>query len=269
MYQQEKIKVFFDESGKRKDKPNLMGGLSIPSKIYSLPEIESYSQQLRDGTLSLHWKDVTGKSEDRENIIQILNFIASYHHMIKFNVIHYDYSMLAQRREEFDEDLISKMIYTKFPERIIYGLLRGYGRNVYINTEIYIENSTEYQAFELDNLIKEQLNIQSLYRAEHYVVSSSQLVPKGQEIGVEVTDLLLGVIRNIIENKPDDSKGYKIRNEVIINLLKKPKFYSLIKNIKYFEWTNTKELAEIDFHDYLQLFIANHYEKWNDTPSSS
>ncbi|MGN7942990.1 DUF3800 domain-containing protein [Niallia sp. RD1] len=262
MVQNENIKVFFDESGKRKDKPNLMGGLSIPSKIYSLPEIEALSQQLRDGTVKLHWKDVTGKADYRTNIVKALNLIAEYHHLLKFNVIHYDYSMLANRRG-FGEDLIDRMIYTKFPERIIYGLLRGYGRTVDITTDIYIEDSTEYKSFQLNDLIKEQLNIQSLYRGEHYVVLTSQLVPKGEEIGVEITDLLLGVIRNIIENKPDsESKQYQIRNSVIISLLKNPKFYSLISNIKYFEWSNVRELTEINFNDYLQIFIANHYEYW-------
>ncbi|MGM7637610.1 DUF3800 domain-containing protein [Bacillus sp. Hm123] len=261
MQQKESIKVFFDESGKRKTKPNLMGGLSIPSKIYSLPEIEAYSQRLRDGEISLHWKDVTGHDKDRRNIIQVLEFIAKYHNMIKFNVIHYDYSMLTSRKE-FESDLIDKMIYTKFPERIIYGLLRGYGRTVDLTADIYIEDATEYQSFQLDNLIKEQLNIHSLYRAEHYAVSSSQLVPKAQEIGVEITDLLLGVIRNIIENKPNGSKGYTVRNEVIINLLKNQDFYTMIQNVRYFEWTNTKELTEINFNEYLRLFIANHYEKW-------
>lgn len=58
--------------------------------------------------------------------------------------------------------LIEKMIYTKFPERIIYGLLRWYGRTVDILTDIYIEDSTEYQSFELNKLIKEQINIQAL-----------------------------------------------------------------------------------------------------------
>lgn len=262
MNQKESIKVFFDESGKRKTKPNLMGGLSMPSKIYSVEEIELYSQQLRDGSIKLHWKEVTGESTYRENVINILKVIAKFHNMIKFNVIHYDYSMLANRRE-FGEDLIDKMIYTKFPERIIYGLLRGYGRTIDITTDIYIEDSTEYQSFELHNLIKEQLNIQALYRAEHYVVASSQLVPKGQEIGVEVTDLLLGVIRTIIENKADStSKGYALKNSVIIDLLKDENFYTLLSNIKYFEWTNARELTEINFKDYLQLFIANHYDKW-------
>ncbi|WP_138420582.1 DUF3800 domain-containing protein [Aquibacillus sediminis] len=261
LLQKENIKVFFDESGKRKNKPNLMGAISVPSSIYSLPEIELLSQKLRDGQMKLHWHDVTGKSEYRDNIMRSLKAIIKYQHLIKFNVIHYNFTALANRRD-FGEDLIEKMIYTKFPERIIYGLLRGYGRSIDVITDIYIEESTEYASFELNKLIKEQLNIQSLYRGENYYVSSSQLVPKGEEIGVEVTDLLLGVMRNILENKPNEtSKGYAIRNEVIIELLQDENFYNFISSIKYFEWTNTKELTEIDFNDYLQLFISKHLKR--------
>ncbi|NSL53211.1 hypothetical protein [Calidifontibacillus erzurumensis] len=70
MGNQEKISVFFDESGKRQTKLKLMGGLSIPAKIYSLPAIESFSQMLKDGKLELLWKEVTGSLGNRNNIIK-------------------------------------------------------------------------------------------------------------------------------------------------------------------------------------------------------
>lgn len=258
MQRTENIKVFFDESGKRKNPPNLMGGLAIPNNLYSLPNIEMYSQLLRDKEMKLHWEDVTGKAEVRQNITKVLKEISKYHHIIKINVINYDYSALTNRIG-FGKDLIEKMIYTKFPERIIYGLLRGYGKNTNIETDIYIEDSTEYQSFNLHEGIKEQLNIQSLYRNEQYVVKNSVLVPKGQEIGVELTDLLLGIIRTIISNRDNDTKGNGIRNEVINELLKDVYFYNLISGIKYFEWINSRELTEVSFKDYLQLYQAKHY----------
>lgn len=78
-----------------------------------------------------------------------------------------------------------------------------------------------------------------------------------------MTDLLLGVIRTIVENKPnDESKGCRTKNEVVIGLLKNFQFYTLIQNIKFYEWSNTKQLTEVDFRDYMQLFIANNYDKW-------
>lgn len=256
------LKVFFDESGKRKDKPNLMGGMVIPAKIYSNPKFELYSQKLRDKTLKLHFNAYTGHGPLREDMLEVLTFLSEYAQMIKFNVINYDYTTLIQR-DEFSDEMIQKMIYTKFPERIIYGLLRGYGRNVYIETDIYIEDASEYTKFQLQDLVKEQLNTQSLYRSEQYIVTGSQLVPKGEEIGVELTDLLLGVIRNIILNTPDEkSKGIKAKNVLVIELLKKEKFLSLLSNIKYYEWTNNKQLTEVSFNDYIQLFLASHHEKW-------
>jgi hypothetical protein len=262
MLQTDSLKVFFDESGKRSNKPNLMGGLAIPSKIYYSPNFEIYSQKLKDHEIALHWNQCTGDSKIRTTIIDVISLLAKYHRTIKFNVINYDYSTLASRKA-FEKDLIEKMIYTKFPERIIYGLLRGYGRNVYMETDIYIEDSTEYRAFKLNEVIKDQLNIQALYRGEQYVVENSSLVPKNVEIGVELTDLLLGIIRTVIENKSDDhSKAVKIKNGVIIELIKNDQFYAFLERIRYFEWTNAKELTEIGFNDYLQLFLASHHDKW-------
>lgn len=262
----ENIKVFFDESGKRKNKPNLMGGLSIPDTLYSLPSIDIYSQKLRNGEIKLHWENVTAnpeKTDTRANIMTVLKDIAQYHQLIKINVINYDYSTLANRAN-FGRDLIEQMIYTKFPERIIYGLLRGYGRNTNITTDIYIEHATEYEKLKLDEVIKEQLNIQSLYRGEQFAVNTSELVPKGREIGVELTDLLLGIIRTILENKGNNTKGNRIRNEVIVELFKNNDFYSLMSNIKYFEWVNTRELTEVSFSDYLQLYLAKHFNAWKE-----
>lgn len=254
------INVFFDESGKRKDKPNLMGALAIPDKIYCAPKLEKYAQKMKNGEISLHWNKCTGDTTVKNNIIDAVSVLVEYQKALKFNVINYDYSTLANRKE-YEKDLIEEMIYTKFPERIIYGLLRGYGRNIYINTNIYIEDSTEYQSFNLHENIKNQLNIQALYRGEQYIVMNSCLVPKGVQIGVELTDLLLGLVRTIIENKTNDtSKSVAVKNEVIIELINNNNFYSFLKSIKYYEWTNTRELYEVNFHDYLQLFMSTHHK---------
>ncbi|SFR10169.1 hypothetical protein [Desulfoscipio geothermicus] len=262
MQREQSIKVFFDESGKGSEKPNLMAGLVIPAIIYNSPDLESYSQQLRDNKLKLHWKSYAGDAKKREDITGVIEIFNKYCGMTKLNVINYDYSVLTGRKE-FDSKTVERMIYTKFPERIIYGLLRGYGKNVYIKTDIFIEHSSEYEVLRLHDVVKEQLNTQSLYRGEHYIVENSKLVPKGVEIGVELTDLLIGIIRTIIKNQPDDkSKSVNSKNNLVIQLLKNKIFHSFIENIRYFEWTSSKELMEINFKDYLQLFLSNHYEKW-------
>ena len=81
------INVFFDESGKRKEKPNLMGGLSIPLPLYQSPAFEQLSQKLRDGELKLHWTKYNGHSDLRVNITETINILSNFQNMIKFFVI--------------------------------------------------------------------------------------------------------------------------------------------------------------------------------------
>jgi hypothetical protein len=139
----------------------------------------------------------------------ILRLLAKYFEFIKMIVIHYDYSALVGATE-LGKDVVEDMIYTKFPERILYGLLRGYGKNIDIEAEVLIEKANEYEnlnlfqlrdkhehdvKLNLDDLVKDLLNIQALYRGENYVINNCRLVPKGEEIGVEMADMLLGIVR--------------------------------------------------------------------------
>lgn len=265
--------VFFDESGKRNNKPNLMGGLSIPHNVYCLDDFQALTQALRDRTIKLHFKNYSGDSKEREHFIQIGEVLAKFANFIRIIIINYNYSALAGSTE-LGKDLIEDMIYTKFPERILYGLLRGYGKNINIEAEVLIEQATEYESLnlfqlkdkhnvklKLDDLAKDLLNIQSLYRGENYVINDCRLVPKGEEIGVEMTDMLLGVVRTILENK--DSLGVKssAKNKLTMRLLQNDNFYSLIQNIRYFEWDQSKELPEINLTNYLQLFMAKHFSE--------
>lgn len=54
------LRIFFDESGKRKDKPNLMGGLSIPESLYASDKFIVWNQKLRDHEVKFHWVGYTG-----------------------------------------------------------------------------------------------------------------------------------------------------------------------------------------------------------------
>lgn len=267
----EKIMVFFDESGKRKNKPNLMGGLSVPYNIYCLPDFQLLSRELEDGKMTLHFKDYYGDSIDEQSFLRVGEIIAKYGNLLRMIVINYDYSILANRNE-FGKDLVEDMIYTKFPERILYGLLRGYGKNTYIDAEILIEQATEYESLQLyemlrhkevtlnlDKLVKDQLNIQSLYRGEHYVISDCRLVSKGVDIGVEMTDMLLGIVRTILENKESTTIKTTAKNRLVMDLLNNTQFYNFINSARYFEWSSSKELTEIELVGYIQLFIAKHY----------
>lgn len=255
--------VFFDESGKKKDKPLLMGGLAIPKSIYQRPEFS-----LLQGT-SLHWTAYTGFPPDRKELLRVINSIKPFENLMRLTVINYDQSLLEKNARPFPSHNLSlRTIYTKFPERIIYGLLRKFGKHTHLNAELIIENSTEYQTFNLPQLLSEQLNIQSLYRGENFSVLHARLEDKGKEIGLEITDLLLGILRTIIKNpSPETSNREKEKLTLILHLLQDPAFHSLLTaRLRYYEWTSAHELTEVDFSHYLQAFLSRHHTRWLPLP---
>ncbi|NOU99850.1 hypothetical protein [Paenibacillus planticolens] len=192
----------------------------------------------------------------------MMQLLGKHRKMLKFNVINYDHSILSNRAGTTSY-IADRVIYSKFPERLIYGLLRRYGKNAYIDAQICIEDAQEYRDLELNENLKEQLNVQSLYRGEQFIVSSSSLIPKGQEIGIELTDLLLGFIRTIILNEPNSkSKALHAKNTLIVELLKDSEFISFMESTRLFEWTLTRELTEINFTDYLQLYLSQHHDQF-------
>ncbi|MGZ4106901.1 MAG: DUF3800 domain-containing protein [Tumebacillaceae bacterium] len=256
--------VFFDESGKNNDTPTMMGALSIPFNIYNRPKIYELSHLIRQ--TDIHWTDYSGDSKERTLITKVIEEICKFKNVIRMNVINYDESILVQharKNHADDKRLAKRTIHTKFPERIIYGLLRKYG-NAHINADVIIERAEEYADFELPKFIETQLNTQSLYRGENYRVSKIELKSKGQEIGLELTDILLGMMRTIINNYDmTESRHKREKIKLIINLLRNELFYDLLtKRIKYYEWSNAKELIEVDFTSYLQAFLTTHYELW-------
>ncbi|ABO49385.1 hypothetical protein Dred_0847 [Desulforamulus reducens MI-1] len=245
------IRLFFDESGKNSDKPTLMGGLLIPDTVYRLKEFENLSALLKSAQLKLHWNEYSGGDNDRKNISNVIYSLMQYATMFKFNVIMYH----KPNGQDYNSGLFKKMVYNKLPERILYGLLR-HGVAVKTEVEIMIEKSTEYENTQLNKKIVDQLNIHSMYRGEPFHIRNCCLIPKGKEIGLELTDLILGIIRTIIKNKTNDSKGNTARNILITELLKNKNFYNFLINIKFFEWTAEKVLRDVDFNDYLQLFLS-------------
>lgn len=57
-------------------------------------------------------------------------------------------------------------------------------------------------------------------------------------------------------------KGLYMKTQLVIELLKIPLFYDFISNIKYYEWDSHKELSDVSFKDYLDLFMANHFREF-------
>lgn len=249
-----KASIFFDESGKNKDYLSLMGGLLIPDNIYNLDKIQEYNKDLKNRLFSLHWTKYNGDSNQTKLIKAIIAEIMKYYQLLDLNVI------LYERPKNFIKAQFDAMIYTKFPERIFYGLLRFHGNNTEIQTTIYIENATEYKSKNLSEKIVEQLNIQSTYRGENFKIKKCEYKSKNEEIGIEITDILLGIIRSILEND-NSSNTKRARNNLIISLLQDANFYTFMKEIKFFEWKNTNRLEMVEFEYPLRVFLSSQ-DKW-------
>lgn len=272
------MNIFFDESGTKKDKPTTMGGLLIPQTIYSTYEFNEINEKLREHHYTkLHWTEFTGYQKLKNDIIEVLTVFSKFSKYCKLNVINYNENPLDIRKNLYNQEHIPAeklsqiMIYTKIPERILYGLLRNYGKDVYIKSSLFIEHSNRYEDFDLNNRLLEQLNIQSMYRGEQFSVIDSCYKNKREEIGVEIVDLLLGFIRQIVRNdvipyglseeelKQHKLKGKKAKNDLAIELLKNEDFYNFMQNITYYEWESNNELKERNFNDYLKLFMVRNH----------
>lgn len=259
------IKVFFDESGKNQERPHLMAGLLIPSHYYNSPSVQELNEIIR--TSKLHWTDYNGDSQKRKKIWKIICTILQNEHLMKMNVISYNQSKIEADSKKLKHkypDMADQTIFMKFPERIIYGLLRGYGSYVHLNTQILIEDDTTYHntRYDLRNQLFQQLNIQSIYRGEHFTITEVDYYPKQTEVGIEICDILLGIVRTIIRNDEPTSRPIREKKKFIVSLLEsEPKFYNFLQNIKYFEWGNSHELVEINFETYLNIFLSTNIIK--------
>lgn len=249
--------IFFDESGKKDDHPIMMGGLSIPKSIYSRVEFNQIQG------IKSHWVDFKHKT----NMKELINTISKFESLIKVNVINYDYNAIEEATSKFpdpkNKEFAIRTIYAKFPERIFYGLLRGNVKHISEVSDIVIEKASEYENFVKD-VVEKHLNVQAIYRGENFTVNTCLLKPKGTDVGLEITDLLLGIIRFIIKNEArSKSKRQGKKIEFIIDLLKKDSTYCLFsKRVMFFEWTKDNELREVDFNSYLKAFITRNHDLW-------
>lgn len=187
-----------------------------------------------------------------------------HYQFVKMNVIYYDQSIMEEKAKKFkhvDGNLCNSTIYMKLPERIVYGLIRYYGKLSEIDAQIIIEEATEYKQpnVNLKEQLPKQLNIQAIYRGENFKIVHSRYAPKGTEVGLELTDILLGMVRTIVTNPPFTGRKKKAHIKLIMNLLKDQRFFHFFEQIKFYEWSNSHQLTEIRFSNYLQLFISTNY----------
>lgn len=62
------------------------------------------------------------------------------------NIISYDQSVIEEKAigfKDVDLGVTAATVYMKLPERLVYGLLRNYGRLSRIDARIVIEEATE------------------------------------------------------------------------------------------------------------------------------
>lgn len=244
------LKIFFDESGKKDNPPMIMGAISIPEKIYFLEDIQTINRDLQNNKRKYHFTDYGGDRGMKNRIINLFKVMAPYLHICRANTLQY-------KKDKEQGQQFNDMVYSKFPERVFYGLLRCKGQLMNINADIFMEDATEYQDF--PKRFKSQLNAQALYRGESFRIHNCSQVPKFSEIGVELIDIILGVMRVILEFETITKKVEKTpKNKVLLvnELLTIPEVYKFFESIKYFEWNSTQALKEINFKNYLDAYIA-------------
>jgi len=252
-------RIFFDESGKSDDYPVLMGGVSIPESIYSKNDFSNLNG------IRTHWSDFTRK----DDLKILITTLSKFYQVVNINVINYNYQAVLEdsiqkfQDESLAKNFANKTIYAKFPERIFYGLLRNNPQHMFIRADVSIEESTEYNTSLVKSVVENDLNVQSIYRGESFLINNVELKPKGVDVGLEMTDLVLGIMRTIIKNSRTTNRN-KRKNKFIINLFKNEDFvYKLFsERVRLYEWNQNTSLRQIDFNEYLEAFINSNNDLW-------
>lgn len=183
-----KLNIFLDETGKKSNELSLIGAISIPNDFYQSTTVQELNDELQEKEFKLHFTQYD--KSDYETYIRIINQILSINGII-FKKSQFKMHPLLKSK-------VNDMIYGKIPERVIYGLLRNYSNLESVYANIFIENSEEYKSRKLDIAVKKQINTHALYRFDNFKIQRSQLIPKNRQIGVEITDILIGMLRLII-----------------------------------------------------------------------
>ena len=169
-----KVNLFFDESGKNDDAVKTMGSLMIPEKVYNCKEIVALNERLRKEEFELHWTKYNGGNSEAKIYKEIVEAFSKYLSLCEFNMIRYDYPSNVNKQK------IEKMIYSKIPERVMYGLLRYQGKGIDINADIYVENATMYDSIGLHESLSKEMNRQALYRGTNFEINKFEYKYKNE-----------------------------------------------------------------------------------------
>lgn len=259
--------ICFDESGKQSRDPiQLMGAISIPENIYRHSKFTDLHKL--NEVYNLHWKEYGGDGKNRNGIEKLFQYALPLAEYMQLNFIRYSRSLLAERANIFldlggpKKEIVDDTIYAKLPERICYGLLRGYGEHNYIQATILIEDASEYRSRKLEQIIKNSLNSHSLYRGEDFIIRECGYRSKGQEVGIELTDILLGIVGVILDNPTVESRKKKEKVDLILKLLKEHKLQPFLENLRLFELQQSDQLKEANIEASVKLFISKNYERF-------
>ncbi|MBB5171544.1 hypothetical protein HNQ42_003000 [Rummeliibacillus stabekisii] len=240
----------------------MMGAISIPNALYIKYE-EELDSIIKSSTL--HWTSYSGYKPIYNNIKTIIHRVMLKYPLIKMNVISFDINKIEKNSAPIKsniEDIIDRTIYTKFPERVVYGLLRKYGKDTFVNAQVFIEHDHTYEAKKYDLKVEmfHQLNIQSIYRGENFKVNQVGYLSKQSTFGIELADLLLGMVRTIILNERPTSKRSAEKNKLVMELLLDGNcgFLDFAKSITLYEWNEySNELKAIPFEKYIDVFVSS------------
>ena len=249
--------IFLDESGtNEKNKVSIVGALAIPNDIYNLEDFNEITGKLRSTELKIHFTKFNKR--DTEDYTELLVLLSKYAKYMRLNCILY--KMSNYQNHPLYAGYLDRLIYSTLPERAIYGVLRYFGSYSNINVTLYTEYSSQYENNRIASNLKRDLNIHSIYRNKSYKIIKSKLVKKNIEIGVEFTDLLIGILRFIILNATEDrdSKTNKEKAKFICDNMKY--IYKIYENLSINE-LNGGDFNTVDAKYYLGLFIGKYLNR--------
>lgn len=255
------IKIFMDETGKNKNKISIFGGISIPINIYNYESIQLLENRLQKMELKFHFSEYN--NYDLATYTELIDTFSTISQFITMNAIAWKQNDLASNLLTaggiYSQNNYKEMVYSKIPERVAYGLLRNHSAFSTLVADLSIENSSEYQSIQLNDVIKTQVNVHALYRSDLFMINKSKLVPKNKQIGLEFTDMLIGMTAFIMEHAFSDTSVLSSRqkDKAELTLLALDKLDNIFSNINLFELSPKEQLEKIEFNTYIRLFKSN------------
>lgn len=188
--------IFFDESGKvdrQKNKYSYYGALGLKkNNCKSINETflsNSGKRELHFNKFNLH---------DVDKYINVMNELLE---IAEFNIylVEREKALQVADKLSIESTKLRELLYIKIPERLIYGILRGF--DDFHNTTIIIDRCDEYDQYEIESKLEYQLNAQSVYRDKKYIIKEVMQMDSKNDICLQGIDVLIGIVSFIIDKK--------------------------------------------------------------------